>query len=631
MRAFNGLMLIATLLMATGCAAVPPQTLIFASDRTGNGDIFQLAADGTLTNLTRNPDGDWSPRFSPDGARIAFTSHRAGQSDIWVMNADGTQPRNITRNPAWDYSAAWSPDGTQLVFISERDGDAELFIQPVTGGAATQLTRNTRQDKLPNWSPDGARIAFAAVVDGKEQPYLLNMSDNAISPLLSTPINGTNPVFRPSGNQIAFIGWQDTARINIFLWDETTGTLENLYSDTGWLGSLNWSADGNWLFFTARQQGNHNIMTLNVATGRVRRLTGAAAWDDFAALSPRTQEFSPPTAEALVTFLPAGDFGYGVNLADLANAPLVQDMGFNMIKGYINWGTVEPERGNFRWVDPDNVMHAAQDAGAKVLLRVHGTPTWARPAGSIESHPPNNTDDFARFLTALARRYRGQVAGYEIWNEPNLSYEWGNRPPNPAEYTALLIAAYRAIKTADPAAQVISGGLAPTAGEDTSSAMSDLDFLAGMYDAGAKGNFDALGNHLYTFGQSPETESANPDDITFARVVHQHEIMLAHGDASPVWVTEMGWNIATHWDLGNDHRWGVSERGQAAYLTQAYRKIRTEMPWISAAFLFNLDFSAAPWYAAQNPMRWYAIINPDRTPRPAMVQLRMQRLAEGKE
>jgi len=36
-----------------------------------------------------------------------------------------------------------------------------------------------------------------------------------------------------------------------------------------------------------------------------------------------------------------------------------------------------------------------------------------------------------------------------------------------------------------------------------------------------------------------------------------------------------------------------------------------------------LDFSAAPWYSADNPMRWYAVLNPDRTPRPAFVQLRM--------
>ncbi len=627
MRFFN-LATIITAIIAfflAGCAIKPqpPQTLLFASDRAGNGDIFVMDGGGRLTNLTRTADGDWNPRWSPDGRRIAFTSHRAGNADIWLMNADGSQPHNLTDNPAWDYSPAWSPDGRHIAFVSERDGDAEIFVQSSDGSPAEQLTHNHHQDKLPSWSPQGDALVFAAVVDGIERPYRLDLAEHTVSPLLATNLNGTNPVFSPSGEKIAFIGWLDTDTINIFLLEPGSGSLQKIYSDTAWLGSLSWSADGAWLFFTARQRGNHNLMALHLPDGTVYRLTGASAWDDFAALSPLSPPFVPPPAEPLAEPLPVPNFVFGVNLADLANAYLVQDMRFSAIKGYVNWATVETQPGKFRWVDPDNVLKAAEGAGAAILLRVHGTPTWARPPNSIESHPPTDPADFAQFLSALATRYRGRVAAYEIWNEPNLGYEWGNQPPDPAAYTALLQTAYRAIKTADPAALVVSGGLAPTAGDDFPAAMSDLDFLAGMYAAGVQGSFDALGSHLYTFGQSPDAVSANPADITFQRVVHQHEIMLAHGDGSPIWVTEMGWNIASHWDMGADHRWGVSELQQAEYLTRAYDKIRTEMPWISATFLFNLDFSTAPWYSADNPMRWYAILNPDRTPRPAMVQLKV--------
>lgn len=627
MRFFN-LAAIITALFLAGCTIKPqpPQTLLFASDRAGNGDIFAMDGGGRLTNLTHSDTGEWSPRWSPDGRRIAFTAHRSGNADIWLMNADGSNPRNLTNHPAWDYSPAWSPDGQRIAFVSERDGDAEIFVQTLDGSPAEQLTHNNHQDKLPSWSPGGDALVFAAVVNGIERPYRLNLATKKVSPLLSTNLNGTNPVFSPSGKKIAFIGWQDTDTINIFVLEPETGSLQKIFSDTAWLGSLSWSADGAWLFFTARQRGNHNLMALRLADGAVFRLTGAPAWDDFAALSPLSPPFAPPPAEPLAEPPPpAADFIFGVNLADLANAYLVQDMHFGAIKGYINWATVEAQPGEFRWTDPDNVLKAADGANAAVLLRVHGTPAWARPPNSAESHPPTDPADFAQFLSALAARYRGRVAAYEIWNEPNLGYEWGNQPPDPAAYTTLLQAAYRAIKTADPTALVISGGLAPTAGDDFPVAMSDLDFLAGMYAAGARGNFDALGSHIYTFGQSPDTTSANPDDITFERVAHQHEIMLAHGDTSPVWVTEMGWNITAPRTVSDDHRWGVSELRQAEYLTRAYGKIRTEMPWISAAFLFNLDFSAAPWYTADNPMRWYAILNPDRTPRPAMTQLTILR------
>jgi hypothetical protein len=68
----------------------------------------------------------------------------------------------------------------------------------------------------------------------------------------------------------------------------------------------------------------------------------------------------------------------------------------------------------------------------------------------------------------------------------------------------------------------------------------------------------------------------------------------------------------------------VDQAQQAAYLTRTYRKVRAEWPWVDALFLFNLDFSGVPWYPAANPMRWYAILNPDRTPRPAYTDMKAQ-------
>ncbi len=613
-----------------GYPPAAPQKLAFASDRSGNGDIFILDGRGRLTNLTRSPGGEWSPRWSPDGRRLAFTGHAAGQADIWLMAADGAQPRNLTANPAWDYSPAWSPDGRQIVFVSERDGDAELFTQTIVGGPARQLTRNTWPDKLPSWSPGGNSIAFAAIINGREQIYRLDIdAPDTITPLLPDGLSGTNPVFSPAGAAIAFVGWQDRRAISLYTLNLSTGRLETLYTANRWLGSLSWSADGQWLFFTGRKEGAHNVMALNVAGRQLYQLTTGPAWDDFPALNPRS-DFSPTAGQRWLAARPPRAvavnslFGYGVNLADLSTAYLIQDIHFNAIKGYINWATVEPAPGEFRWVDPDNVLRAAEGAGATTLLRVHGSPGWARPPDTVESHPPTQADDFARFLTALARRYRGRVAAYEIWNEPNLNYEWGYRSPSPAEYTALLKAACRAIKAADPAALVISAGPAPTGDGNPPDTLGDLAFIEGMYRAGAKGYFDALGSHIYTYGLSPDDR--RPNAITFGRVAEQRRVMERFGDAaSAVWITEMGWNIVTHWDLGEYHNRGVSQLEQAQYIRRAYEKIETDWPWVRAAYLFNLDFSMAPWYPAAEQMRWYAILNPDRTPRPAYTALRRYR------
>ncbi len=599
----------------------------FASDRSGAGDIFVADSSGQIRNLTNNPAADWNPVWSPDGKTLAFTSHRSGNSDIWLL--DVTQPdqpaRNLTNDPAWDYSPTWSPSGQSVAFISERDGDAEVFVQNINEDKALQLTFNHEMERQPAWSPDGKYIAFAAVRNGVEEIYRIRPDGTDEQLLTPHPIQGTSPTWSPTSQRLAFIGWDDQNRAGIYIIGPKLENLTRLYQSDTWLGSLRWSADDRWFTFTAWQNGNHDLYALPITGGDPVRVTTDPAWDDFLTLNPRVPFDPSPTtniAQAAPAAKPAHSLtpAAGVNMADLSLAYLVNDLGFTWAKGYVNWGTVEPERGQLRWVDPDNIVKAYGDQQLKILMRVHGSPTWTRPADSLYSRPPDQLADFANFMTALATRYKGQVAAYEIWNEPNLDYEWGYVKPDPAAYTAMLKTAYSAVKKADPNALVISGGLATT-GDGSATAYGDLAFLQGMYNAGAKGYFDAFGSHPYAYGHNPD--DVNPDGLSLSRVVEQHRVMQANGDGNtPIWITETGWVLQTNWDLGEHTASGVTEAQQADYVARAYAKAGREWPFVQAIFLFNLDFSIAPWYPAAEPMRWYAILNPDRTPRPAYTILR---------
>ncbi len=606
-----------------------------------------------MTNLTNHPAGDWDPAWSPACAeptktcRIAFTSHRSGDSEIWTMDTQGRNLRNVTQHPAWDYWPAWSPDGQTLAYISERDGDPELFIQAKDSQEATQLTFNDEADRLPAWSPDGSRIAFAAIRNGVEEIYVINAECATSSEgcggherrVTAWPLKGTAPAWSPDGRRIAFVGWDQEDRPGIYIVGPEPENIETLWEGDDWMGSLTWSPDPSpgdsegWLFFTSWQEGNHEIYALPAAGGMPIRLTHNLAWDDFPALRPGVP-FAPGNPESPLSKIPLAQpegtdtapreasFVYGMNMADLGKAYLVRDMGFDWVKSYVNWETVEPEPGVFRWMDPDNIVDAFEGYGVHILMRVHGTPAWARPENTFLSHPPSDMDDFARFMTVLAERYKGQVAAYEIWNEPNLNYEWGYLEPDPVKYTAMLKAAYQAVKAVDPDALVISGGLSTT-GDGSPTAMGDLDFLQGMYDAGAQGYLDALGSHPYAFGHDPDYE--DPWGLSLSRVVQQREVMTNNGDAeTPMWITEAGWVLQTSWNLVEHEAIAVDQAQQAEYLARAYQKVQAEWPWVEAMFLFNLDFSSVPWYGAAEPMRWYAILNPDRTPRPAYSNIKYQ-------
>ena len=310
----------------------------------------------------------------------------------------------------------------------------------------------------------------------------------------------------------------------------------------------------------------------------------------------------------------------GANIADLGNAYLLGQLGFGWLKNYVSWAGLEPEAGDYNWEDADNIVRAAERAGLKVLLRVHETPAWARPEGTTLTHPPSNLSDYRRFLVALAWRYRGRVSAYEIGNEPNLAFDWGGETPDPARYAAMLRVAYVAIKAADPGALVVSGGVATT-GDGGEGAMGDLEFLRGMYRAGAKGYFDALGSHPYGYGLPPF--QAQQYGLSVRRLEQQRQVMLEFGDAEvPVWVTETGWPVASPWTIGEHDRYVVPEQAQAVYYQQLYLRGAREWPWLQAVFLFNLDFSTVAWYEARQPMRWFAILEGDGSPRLAFTSLR---------
>jgi Tol biopolymer transport system component len=117
--------------------------IAFASDRSGNVEIWTCDADGgSLAQLTHFDHGQsGSPRWSPDGQQIAFDARPADHSDIYVVGADGGAPRRLTSEPSADIMPVWSTDGRWLYFGSDRGGDWQIWKMPAGGGEAVQVTK----------------------------------------------------------------------------------------------------------------------------------------------------------------------------------------------------------------------------------------------------------------------------------------------------------------------------------------------------------------------------------------------------------------------------------------------------------------------------------------------------------
>jgi dipeptidyl aminopeptidase/acylaminoacyl peptidase len=116
------------------------------------------------------------PRVSPDGRTAAFVVWQLDREGndysaaIWLVPVDGSAPpRQFTGGPKQDVSPRWSPDGSRLAFTSKRDGDAkQLYVIPVSGGEPQRLTELAEDVAEVAWSPDGKRLAFSARVRDAE-------------------------------------------------------------------------------------------------------------------------------------------------------------------------------------------------------------------------------------------------------------------------------------------------------------------------------------------------------------------------------------------------------------------------------------------------------------------------------
>jgi hypothetical protein len=288
---------------------------------------------------------------------------------------------------------------------------------------------------------------------------------------------------------------------------------------------------------------------------------------------------------------------------------LAHDAGFTWVVQLLEWREVEPTPGEYFWEYPDWLVRAGGYYGLNLALRLDHPPEWALSANP--DGPPVDAVTYARFAGQVATRYRGRVAAYIIWNEPNLAAEWAGRPPNPVAYVALLQAAYQAIKAADPKAIVVSAGLAPT-NEVSERALDDRLFLRAMYAAGAKGHFDVLGAHPYGFAYPPDDPPGAHQGLNFARLANLRQTMIEAGDThTPIWATEVGWTTAP---VGLEQQWlRVTEEQQASYLVETFAKARREWPWLELLAVWNLS-AGLP---AGDEKAGYSILNDDYTPRPA--------------
>lgn len=283
---------------------------------------------------------------------------------------------------------------------------------------------------------------------------------------------------------------------------------------------------------------------------------------------------------------------------------MAKAMGVGWIKQQFPWAEIEyrvdPSRpfwdvknNQNAWTKFDGIVALAQQYGLRVIARIDSAPPWAHPNNTSPKAPPSadKMDDFGKFIETFVGRYKGTVAAIQVWNEPNLKDEWTTgKPVNPAEYTQLLKTAYEAAKRANPDIIVLA---APLATNNESLAyngnLNELDYLQGMYNAGAGHYFDAMAANAYGTVYPPE-DAPSTQKLNFRRVELLRAIMEKNGDSNKsVWFNEYGWN-ASPADMDQSKlKWGrVTPEEQAQYTVRGIEYARDHWPWAGVFTIWYL-------------------------------------------
>jgi TolB protein len=124
--------------------------LVYSSTRAGFFNPELYAVPAVRLTHTKGSDGvlgdDGMPDFSADGRRIVFTSNRDGQGEVYVMNRDGSGERRLTRRPGDDFLPRFSPDGAQIAFVAL---PGTVYVMNADGTGLKRLTAGTDADWRP--------------------------------------------------------------------------------------------------------------------------------------------------------------------------------------------------------------------------------------------------------------------------------------------------------------------------------------------------------------------------------------------------------------------------------------------------------------------------------------------------
>ena len=241
------------------------------------------------------------PRISPDGKKIVYVRRFADPmtdrrySNLWIINSDGTDHRPLTTGNRNDASPRWSPDGGRIAYLSDADGKQQLYIRWMDSGQTARITNLDQSPDAINWSSDGKVLSFSSLVLGKG-PHLADLPTPPAGAKWADPPAAYNRlVYRFNG-----VGYLKPGFMQVFVISAdggaprqvTNGNFPNGGNEFG-PARASWTPDGKFLLVSANRhpESDHEyfdteVYEFSVSDGSLRALTNRKGPDNSPVVSP---------------------------------------------------------------------------------------------------------------------------------------------------------------------------------------------------------------------------------------------------------------------------------------------------------------------------------------------------------
>ncbi len=210
-----------------------------------------------------------SPRFAPDGKRIAYVSFEQRRPRIFVQHIDTGRREQITNFEGLNGAPAWSPDGNRLAFVLSRDGNPEIYVMDMGSRQMTRVTNNPAIDTEPFFGKDGSTLYFTSDRGGKPQIYKTSIGSGGAERVTFVGNYNANPKLSADEKTLVMIHRQDGfTNFKVAAQDLQRGSVKIL-SETSLDESPTVAPNGTMLIYATRQQGRGVLMLVSL-NGRVR-------------------------------------------------------------------------------------------------------------------------------------------------------------------------------------------------------------------------------------------------------------------------------------------------------------------------------------------------------------------------